>query len=356
MKTYKNLYPRVWAFENLYWAYRAARRAKRCRPAVADFELDLEGQLLALQRELREERYAPGAYTNFYIHEPKRRLVSAAPFRDRVVHHALCNVLEPIWESRFISDSYACRVGKGTHAALDRCESWVRRYRYVLHGDIVKYFPSVDHEVLRGLIARRVADERTMGLVGRIIASGAGIQRDEAAPALLPGDDLFALLRPRGLPIGNLTSQFWANVYLHELDLYAKHELRCRPYLRYMDDFLLFSDDKAELHAWSDDINRFLATRLRLTLHPRKTVVAPTHVGLDFCGFRLYPDRRRLRRSSVRRFVRRLRRQRESYRRGVLPLAKMHESVRCWVAHAAHGDTWRLRCRLFAGYPLGRVR
>jgi RNA-directed DNA polymerase len=147
MKTYKNLYSQVLSFENLYCAYRAARKGKRENPAVSDFEFNLESNLLRLQNELLTQTYSPGAYTNFYVHEPKRRLVSAAPFRDRVVHHALCKVIEPVWERRFIYHSYACRVGKGTHKALDQCQSWVRQYRFSMHGDIVKYFPAIDHQI-----------------------------------------------------------------------------------------------------------------------------------------------------------------------------------------------------------------
>ena len=138
MKTYKNLYLNVFAFENLYTAYRRACRGKRSRIKVASFEFDMERNLLALKEELRQERYSPQGYANFTIYEPKQRLVSAAPFRDRVVHHALCRVIEPIWERRFIHTSFACRVGKGTHKALALCHAWVRQYRYAFHGDIVK--------------------------------------------------------------------------------------------------------------------------------------------------------------------------------------------------------------------------
>jgi retron-type reverse transcriptase len=352
LKTYKDLYTKIYTFENLYRAYRAARKGKRNRVAVASFEFDMESQLLQLQRELQEQRYCPGAYTNFYIYEPKRRLVSAAPFRDRIVHHALCNVIEPIWEARFIPTSYACRVGKGTHAALDQCERWTRQYRYAFHGDIVKYFPSIDVGILRGLLARRIADGQTLWLIDRILEGGADMQRGETSVVYFPGDDLFAALRPLGLPIGNLTSQFFANVYLHELDKFAKHGLRVKAYLRYMDDFVLFSDDKAQLHAWKDALRDFLVARLRLVLHPRKSVVFPVKVGVDFCGFRIFPTHRRLRRSSVRRFVRRFRRQRVAYRQGRLSLEEMTTSVRSWIAHAEHGNTWRLRRRLFADYPL----
>jgi hypothetical protein len=354
MKTYKNLYPKIYEFENLYRAYRAARRAKRAQVSVASFEFDWEHNLLELQTELREQTYRPGAYDNFYIYEPKRRLVSAAPFRDRVARsdHALCNVIEPIWEARFIASSFACRVGKGTHQAMDQCQTWTRRYRYALQGDIVKYFPSVDHPILRELLAHHIADARTLTLMDLILTSGADIQSAECPRVYFPGDDLFAALRPRGLPIGNLTSQFWANVYLHELDLFVKQELRGAAYLRYMDDFLLFADDKAQLHAWKTAVADFLTAYLRLVLHPRKSLVFPAKVGVDFCGFRIYPTHRRLRRSSLRRFVRRLRRQRAEYRQGQLTLEAMTTSVQCWLAHAAHGNTWRLRRRLFADYPI----
>jgi RNA-directed DNA polymerase len=356
MKTFKNLYPQVYSFENLYTAFRQARRGKRRRVEVAAFEFDMERNLLQLQAELRAQTYGPGAYTNFYICEPKRRLVSAAPFRDRVVHHALCQVIEPIWEARFIHTSFACRVGKGTHQALDQCQAWMRQYCYGFHGDIVKYFPSIDHQILRGLLARRIADGQVMWLVDRILDSGAGIQAAETPQTLFPGDDLLALTRPRGLPIGNLTSQFWANVYLHELDMFVKHQLRCPAYLRYMDDVALFADDKAQLHEWKAAMQDFVTGHLRLLLHPSKSVVFPVRVGIDFCGFRIYPTHRRLRRSSVRRFVHRFRRQREAYRRGAITLQEMTTSVQSWIAHAAHGDTWRLRRRLLADYPIGAPR
>jgi RNA-directed DNA polymerase len=352
LKTYKNLYPQICKFENLYQAYRLARRGKRDRAAVADFEFNLEANLLRLQDELQAQIYAPGAYHNFYIYEPKRRLVSAAPFRDRVVHHALCQVIEPVWENRFIQHSYACRMGKGAHAALNQAQAWVRQYRYAFHGDIVKYFPSIDHQILRNLMAKKISDKQTMGLIDRILDSGACIQSNERPQLYFPGDDLFAVLRPTGLPIGNLTSQFWANVYLHELDMFVKQELGCPAYLRYMDDFLLLDDEKTRLHGWREAIQDFLGGHLRLMLHLRKSLVFPARVGLDFCGFILFSTHRRLRRSSVRRFVKRFRRQREAYRRGELSLDKMSKSVRCWIAHAAHGDTWRLRNRLFRDYPL----
>lgn len=352
MRTYKHLYEQLTSFENLYLAYRRARRGKRKVFSVADFELTLETNLLRLQEELLTLNYQPGQYHNFYIYEPKRRLVSAAPFRDRVVHHALCRVIEPIWESRFIHHSYACRIDKGTYSAVDQAHQWVREYPYVLHGDIVKYFPSMDHQILFSLISRRIRDPKVLWLIQSILDTGRDIQIREQPDLYFEGDDLFAILRPKGLPIGNLTSQFWANVYLHELDMFVKQDLRCKAYLRYMDDFLLFSEQKSQLNDWKMAIKDFLGSRLRLFLHEKKSVVIPTRVGLDFCGYILFPDKKKLRRSSVMRFLKRYKLQRRQYATGQLSLGKMRESVQSWIAHAAHADTWRLRSQLFRKYQL----
>jgi RNA-directed DNA polymerase len=352
MKTYKNLYPQICTFENLYVAYRQARCGKRDRAAVASFEFDLERNLLQLQDELQAHAYAPGGYTNFYIHEPKRRLVSAAPFRDRVVHHALCHVIEPIWEARFIGTSYACRVGKGTHRALDQCHAWVRRYRYALQGDIVKYFPSIDHQILKGLLAKHIADRESLWLIEGLLASGEGIQADEHPPIYFPGDDLFAALRPRGLPIGNLTSQFWANCYLNPLDHFVKREMRCAAYVRYADDFLLFADDKQALWSWREAVvDRF--ADLRLTIHPGSQP-RPVTEGMPFLGFVVFPTHRRLKRRKVIHFRRKIQGQVRAYRAGKLPADRVTASVVGWTNHARYGDTLGLRranteepCRLW---------
>lgn len=178
MKTYRRLYPRLCSFENLFVAYQRARKGKRGKPSVAHFERWQEENLLRLQEELLNKTYQPGRYTDFYIREPKRRKISAAPFRDRVVHHVLCQVIEPIFEKRFIHDSYGCRLGKGTHRALDRCTYFARRYAYVLKCDIVQFFPSIDHAILRGLLARLIADPDVLGLMDRILKSGAGVLAD----------------------------------------------------------------------------------------------------------------------------------------------------------------------------------
>ncbi len=342
MKTYRHLYPRVWDFENLYLAYRKARKGKRGREPAADFERVQDDELLRLQEELRSKTYCPGPYRSFYIHEPKRRLISAAPFRDRVVHHALCRVMEPIWETRFIYDSYANRVGKGTHRALDRCTQFARRYRYFLQCDIRQFFPSIDHAILRAEIARLVRDDDLLYLVDTILQSGVGVLSEEYRMVYFPGDDLFAATRPRGLPIGNLTSQFWANLYLNPFDHFVKRELKCPAYLRYVDDFLLFADDPRILHGWRRALTAHLAT-LRLTLHEEKARVYPTATGIPFLGFRVYPEHRRLKRRKVVHYRRKLRAMIRDLARGELSFERLDASVRGWVNHVRYGDTWGLR-------------
>jgi RNA-directed DNA polymerase len=347
-KTFKNLYPQVYSFENLYQAFRQARRGgKRKKETVAAFELDLEANLWQLHQELRAQTYRPGPYHNFYVRERKLRLISAAPFRDRVVHHALCNVIQPIFERRFIHDSYACRLGKGTHRAVDRAQAFARRRRYVLQCDIQQFFPSVDHQVLRSFLSHHIADEQALWLIDLILASGAGILSGEVRTKWFPGDDLFAAARPRGLPIGNLTSQNWANVYLDRLDHFVKEDLRCRCYLRYCDDFLLFHDDKAQLWQWREAIIGFLAA-LRLCLHKDRAVVFPTHTGIAWLGFRVFPHHRLLRRDNAKAFRRRMRHMREAYQAGRLDPQQAQTSIQSWIAHASHANTYHLRRHIFS--------
>ena len=335
------MYRQLCSWDNLLLAYRRASRGKRGQPAVAGFEHRLEDHLLALQDDLRTRTYCPGAYTSFYIHEPKRRLISAAPFRDRVVHHALCNLIEPIFERTFIAHSYANRLGKGTHRALQRVQALARRYPYVLQCDLRQFFPSVDHALLRPLLALKIADSEVLWLIDRILASGQGVLSDAYDMVYFPGDDLFAALRPRGLPIGNLTSQFWANVYLNPFDHFVTRTLRCSGYVRYVDDFLLFATDKVTLWAWQEAVQERLAT-LRLTTHagahPR-----PMREGIPFLGFVMFPHRRCLKRRKGIHFQRRFVALIAAYRTGTIPLQQVTASVQGWVSHVRYGNTVGLR-------------
>jgi RNA-directed DNA polymerase len=301
-----NLHEQVCDWENLELAYQNASRGKRGRGATAVFESMLADNLLELQKDLTERTYRPGPYTSFHIHEPKRRLISAAPFRDRVVHHALCNITVPYFEKSFMADSYANRVGKGTHRALDRCTHFARRHKYVLQCDIKQFFPSIDHAILRGILEKMLPDGSAMWLIDRILHSGRGVLSEEYDMAYFCGDDLFAVQRPRGLPIGNLTSQLWANCYLNPFDQFVKRELGCRGYLRYVDDFLLFGSSQHELMGWRERVIGRLE-RFRLTLHEESAYPKPVDEGIPFLGFLVFPDHRRLKARKGHAFRRKLR-------------------------------------------------
>jgi RNA-directed DNA polymerase len=338
-----HLFSQISGFSNLLAAAKRAYRGKRKRAEPAHFHFHLETHLLQLQQELLAGTYRPGAYHAFRIREPKPRLISAAPYRDRVVHHAVCRIIEPIFERTFIFDSYATRVGKGTHRALDRCTYFCRRYRYVLKCDIEKYFPSMDHAILLTRLARKIKCADTLRLLHLILTSS---NPQEPIIRYFPGDDLLTpVLRRQGIPIGNLTSQFFGNVMLDPLDHWVKETLRCKGYLRYMDDFLVFGNDKAELHALLEQIRVFLQD-YRLTLHPRKCMVMRVADGVPFLGWQVFADHRRIRRPTGVRFQRRLRALQALYRSGDIGLAEIQPSIASWLGHLKHGDTLHLRRKL----------
>lgn len=353
-RSYGRLWPHLVSWENVLAAYRAARRGKRYRRDVAEFERGRGSNLRRLQRELASGAWRPAEYRHFLVHRPKTRRISAAPFRDRVVHHAVVRVIQPLFERRFVHESYACRVGKGTHRALRRAERFMRSRPWVLQCDVQKFFPSVDHEVLLRVVGRTVRDRRVLDLLERILRSGRGVLEDQAPSPYFPGDDLFAALRPRGLPIGNLTSQFLANVILDVIDHRILEEVRPRGYVRYCDDFLLFGDDRVALQ----DAKRFVAgalADLRLHLHPRKCFVKPTRVGIRFLGFRVLPDRTRLTTQSVRRAGRRLRWQARERRRGTGDAGSLRASVRAWQGHAGWARSGGLERLLLDRYGLSEL-
>jgi RNA-directed DNA polymerase len=345
------MYRKLSSWENLLLAYRKASKGKRGHPNVAAFEHRFEDHLFELEDELRNFSYSPGKYRSFHIHEPKRRLISAAPFRDRVVHHALCNLIEPIFERSFIHDSYANRVGKGTHRALNRAQKFARRYPYVLQCDLRQFFPSVDHAILRQEISRKIIDENVRWLCDSIMQSGEKILRDEYEMIYFAGDNLLAINRPRGLPIGNLTSQFWANVYMNPFDHFVKRELHCKAYLRYVDDFLLFAEDKKTLNQWKQAIGSRLA-RMRLTIHPHAQA-RPVTEGFTFLGFCIFPQKRRLKRQKRLYYQRKLREMASAYGSGDISLTEMDASVQGWVNHVRYGNTIGLRKAILGSFLLG---
>lgn len=351
MKRYGNLWSQVIAFENLLQASRQAQRGKRYRPNVLAFNYDLDQELLRLQSELAQKSYTPGSYRTFRIRDPKSRLISAAPYRDRVVHHALCNIIAPLIERTFITDTYANRSGYGTHRALKRFTQFARSSRYILQCDIRKYFPNLDHAILKAILRQKIKCPDTLWLIDRII-DGSNPQGEDIE--YFPGDDLLnPLQRQKGLPIGNLTSQFFANFYLNGFDHFVKETLKAHQYLRYVDDFSLFSDDRSFLEAARVEIERYLTT-LRLKLHPVKTQLFETRYGANFVGFRILPGssaprsvRIRVRNDNLRRSRHRLRQLQHDYTTGKVTLSELKQQLQSWEAHLLHGDTYRLRCQIF---------
>lgn len=318
---------------------------------MAAFDFHAADRLLELQDELLRGAYRPGSYTHFFIHEPKRRKISAAEFRDRVVHHALCAVIEPRFERLFIPDSYANRVGRGTHRAIDRLQQFARRHRYVLRADIRQHFASIDHAVLLESLRKRVPETDIMDLIEVVLSGGRDALCDEYRMVWFPGDDLLAACRPRGLPIGNLTSQFWSNCYLHPLDLFVKRELGCQAYLRYVDDFALFADSKAALWAWKAALQSRLAA-LRLTIHESSAQVVPAASGIPWLGFVVYPEYRQLKARKVRHATRRLGQRYDAYCAAEISFAEFDASVQGWINHARRADSWGLRRHMLAPFRL----
>lgn len=333
---------KLYDWENLYLAYRKASKGKRGLADVAEFEYKLEDNLLQLQAELQNQTYQPGEYHSFYIHDPKRRLISAAPFRDRVVHHALCNLIEPTFEKSFIFDSYANRIGKGTHKAIDRAQQFARKYKYVLTCDIKQFFPSIDHTIFFNILRQKVKDELLLQLIKKILQSGKGILHEEYEMVYFENDDLFSANRPRGLPIGNLTSQFWANCYLNPFDHFVKRNLKCKGYVRYVDDFLLFSNDKKELRYWREKIIQRLA-KYRLTLHENKCQSKPVTKGIPFLGFIIFPEYRMLKKQRGFAFQRKYKILRKEYQLSKITFEKITSAIQGWVNHVRYANTWGLR-------------
>lgn len=323
-------------------------KGKRKSHQATGFDYDLMSHLLALQSELRSGTYRPSAYRKKMITEPKVRLIEAPAYRDRIVHHALHHHLSPFYERSFITDSYACRPGRGVHHAATRVQHFLRSggsNLYVCQLDVSKYYASINHGRLLELLRTKIDDQALLELLRVIIDSaGSGHEHDH----LFPDDSFYFSKGRRGIPIGNLTSQLFANIYLDRVDAYAKQTLKIRHYVRYMDDILFFHTDKAQLHAWQHAMVEFLYQDLYLTINPRKVRIYPAKHGVSFVGYVIYPRYLRLRGSSVRRFKKRYHRQLKAVSAERLQPTAMRESFNSWKAHAAHARTKQLVLKLEA--------
>lgn len=326
MKRVGHLYEQFVTFENLLKAYRKARKATGKSREAQEFAFRLEPELLCLQRELQAGTWTPSPYRYFTIYEPKRRTISAAAFRDRVVHHALIQVIEPVFDPTFIHHSYATRKEKGVHVAREHAQRLMRRFPYYLKVDVDGYFASIHHEILCSLLNRKIKDARLMALMRRIIEA--------------PNPDQV------GLPIGNLTSQFFGNVYLNPLDHHLCDELGCRGYLRYMDDMLVFSRDRKALKGYLKAMTAFTQEQLKLELKARATLFGSSQDGLPFLGARIFRKTIRIKRENFQRTKRRLKQAYAQYLAGTLTEEAYQASLNGHMACLKQYDSLGLRQQL----------
>lgn len=315
MKRKGRLFDKVCSFENIHSAYLKAQKSKRFKKDILLFNYFLEYGLVDIKKQLEGENYVHGGYKEFVIRDSKKRTIRAPYFRDRVVHHALCNVIEPIFEKTFIFDSYACRKRKGTHRALKRLKTWLKASEgYCLKCDISKYFDSVNQAVLLEIIKKKIKDKKVINLIKEIISS-------------------FNKETKIGIPIGNLTSQLFANIFLNQLDQFVKRELRSKYFIRYMDDFLILGE-KQDLHYLKEKISDYLQFDLKLKLHPKKANIFPSSKGIDFLGYVIFKNHVLLRKSTVKRFLKKTKK------------VKKEERINAWFAYAKHTDSFRLTKKL----------
>lgn len=324
-----DIYSKIISLENLYLAYKKARRYKTKKDYVIEFEKNLIQNILKLHHELKDFTYFPQPLKTFILRDPKTRKISKSAFRDRVVHHAIFRVIEPIFDKSFIYDSCANRIGKGNLFALKRFDEFKRqvsrnntRASFVLKADIKHYFEEVDHEVLINLLRRKIKDEKVIELIIKILNNGTE--------------------NGRSMPLGNLTSQFFANVYLNELDYFIKQILHVKYYIRYVDDFVILHESKEQLEEWKLEIENFLSERLKLELHPQKSKIIPLFQGVDFVGFRNFYNFKLLRKRNLRKFILKL----KQYENGELNYEKLMESFQGWNAYAKWASSYKLRRRV----------
>lgn len=326
MKRVGGLFERIADRENLMLAFCKARRGQGGAPAVLRYAADLDGEFARLRAGLAQGDLELGHFERFEIRDPKPRVIHAPPFRERVLHHALMNLCEPRIERYLIDDTFACRRGRGTSAALERAREFARRHHAVLKLDIARYFDSIDHAVLLRQLARLYKERRLLELFERIVAS------HHVAPG-------------KGLPIGTLTSQHFASLYLGPLDHHVKQDLRCAGYVRYMDDFLLFGDDRAELRRWLVELHTWLGRELRLTIKPSVQLVPTTH-GVPFLGFRVWPTHLTLSGVRRRRFAYAVRGCARARARGALTEDDYARRLTSLFSHAARARSHRFRSGL----------
>jgi len=335
MKTYKNLYERVCSFENLYAAFLKARKHKKYNQVVLRFEYNLEKELFCLKRSLENFTYQPRPQKEFMVYKDCRKIFSVSVFSDKVVQHALKNVINPVFENGFIFDSYAFRPGKGTHSALERFDEFERRVAprrfpnsgFILKADIKDYYSSVDHNILNRILKEKISDEKIIKLIEIILS-------------ICPGD--------KGIAVGSPCSQLFANIYLNKLDYFVKHILREGYYLRYCDDFVILKKRRCPLEIIKAKVGQFLKEKLLLEFNIDKTRIVSTNKGLVLLGYKVFYHYKLLRKRNVKAFKAKLKTGQEDIQQGRLDIPELSRRIRGWVEYARYANSYGLRKKLLS--------
>lgn len=356
MKTYSNLYKQVCSKENLELAWKKARKRKTLKQYVIAFESNISENLALLRTELLLHSYRPLPLSTFVLRDPKTRKISVSNFRDRIVHHALCNIIGSIYDARFIHDSYANRKGKGTLNAIKQLDEFKRKVShngtiiskfrsrnvrgFFLKCDIKHYFDTVSHANLMEILRKTIKDREVLFLIHNILKNHS------------------TQTKGRGMPLGNLTSQFFANIYLNELDQYVKHELKAKYYIRYVDDFIILHKDKNQLFYYKDNIAEFLKQKLLICLNLEKSKIKPLSRGIDFLGYRIHYYHKLLRKRNIRKVYRQLSQLKTEFDSGQIDYDRIYNFLEGWCAYAKNANTYSLRKQLltqFENYFCGLI-
>jgi methionine--tRNA ligase beta chain len=335
MKSHKNIYYKIYKWENLLLALKRARKGKTKKDYVIKFEENIIKNLQDLQFELMTKTYNPKPLKTFILRDPKTRKISKSHFRDRIIHHALCNIIEPIFQKTFIYNSCANQKGKGNIFAIKRFDKFKRKITrngkqkgwfnnnqvkgYCLKADIKHYFEEVNHKILINIVKKKIKDKNTIQLITKILKNYQN--------------------KKKGMPLGNLTSQFFANIYLNELDYFTKHKLKTKYYIRYVDDFIILSSNKGELIMWKKEIKYFLKNKLSLQLHSQKSNIIKISQGIDFVGFRIFCNFRLLRKRNIRKMKEKI----KLYEDGKITQQEFKEIFQGWNAYAKWAKIYNLQ-------------
>jgi len=329
-------YERIISLENLLGAWKEFKRGKTRKQDVQEFDAALEENLFEIHGTLKRKTYRPAPYVSFFVSDPKRRSIHKACVRDRVVHQALFRILYPVFNRTFIHDSYSCRLGKGTHRGVRQLARYLRivsgnhsRNTYALKCDIRKFFENINHDILIGLLEKRIHDPGTRWLARQIIIS---FPMSKVEPC-----------SKTGLPLGNVTSQLFSNIYLNEFDQWAKHTLKARHYLRYCDDFIIVNSDAGYLRDIIPIIQKTLHKKLKLTLHPHKVSITKIIQGVDFLGYVALPHATMVRTSSKNRMFRKLQEKKKLVQKGVITKESFNHSRQSYLGLLTHANTQKLR-------------